>query len=379
MTAPTDSIPGLWPPLASIRSAFERDGAATSTPDGMPLHATVQAPGQAAAEAAAHASQQGAGDLVLPLIELARRREAVARQAFSARWAPGRLVSVVHEGRLLGVLLDRCVQAEVWHGWMAASEADWAGAFDVLLEPGDEPFEPSFGLVQAWNVVSLRNTPQLCARVVGEVSATRLAAIRAVADESTAQTPPAIAPEPGRIALRTVGGVFSVLSGTPLAADDPRAEYQSIYRDAALQLGAALRAASPAARSQPVAPPQPGTGWGARLRSWLGGDGLLRPAFAVLALVVVLQNVGTLWSSGDDEEVRFRSVPTQPAAVPADLVLRWKDGVDMGACEKLLRSVSADVVGGPDAQGSWRIRLPDAGAARDTLAASPLVESITVP
>jgi hypothetical protein len=376
MTAHTEPIPELWPPLALIRSAFERDAAAAPA-DGVP----VRAPGQAAAEHAAQASQQEGGDLLLPLIELARRREAVARHAFSARWAPGRLVSVVHEGRLLGVLLDRCVQAEVWHGWMAASEADWAGAFDVLLEPGDEPFEPSFGLVQAWNVVTLRNTPQLCARVLGEISATRLAAIRAVADESTAQTPLAIEPEPGRIALRTVGGVFSVLSGTPLGAVDPRSEYQSLYREAALRLGAAVRTAPPpVARSQQaVAPPVQG-GWGARVRRWLGGDGVLRPAFAVLALVVVLQNVGPLWTSGGDEEVRFRSAPTQPAAtVPADLVVRWKDGASMAATQTLLRSVSAEVVGGPDAQGHWRLRLPDARAGRATLAASPWVESVAVP
>jgi len=376
MTAHPPSFPELWPPLALIRGAFERDVAAEPA-DGVPM----RTPGQAAAETAAQASSQEGGDLLLPLTDLARRREAVARHAFSARWAPGRLVSVVHEGRLLGVLLDRCVQSEIWHGWMAASEADWAGAFDVLLEPGDEPFEPSFGLVQAWNVVTLRNTPQLCARVMGEISATRLAAIRAVADESTAQTPLAIDPEPGRIALRTVGGVFSVLSGTPLADADPRAEYQSLYREAALQLGAALRAAPPpAARSQQVAAPQAESGWSARIKRWLGGDGLLRPAFAVLALVVVLQNVGTLWSTGEDEEVRFRSAPAQPAAtVPADLVVRWKDGVGMAASEKLLRSVSAEVVGGPDAQGNWRIRLPDAGAGRDKLAASPLVDSVTVP
>jgi len=361
MTAHPPSFPELWPPLALIRGAFEPD-AAPAPADGVPM----RAPGQAAAENAAQASQQDSGDLLLPLTELARRREAVARHAFSARWAPGRLVSVVHEGRLLGVLLDRCVQDEVWHGWMAASEADWASAFDVLLEPGDE---------------CARNTPQLCARVMGEISATRLAAIRAVSDESAAQAPPAIEPEPGRIALRTVGGVFSVLSGTPLAADDPRTEYQSLYRGAALRLGAAVRAEPPpAARAQQASAPPVEGGWGTRVRRWLGGDGMLRPAFAVLALVVVLQNVGTLWSSGEDEEVRFRSVPAQPAATAqANLVVRWKQGAGVAATETLLRSVSAEVVGGPDAQGNWRLRLPDAGAGRSTLAASPLVESVTVP
>lgn len=354
----------LWPPLALIRSAFERDAEAPAT------HEPVRPRGDAAADA-----RRSAQDLLLPLAELARRREAVAQRAFPARWAPGRLVSVVHEGRLLGVLLDKCLHGELWQGWMAASEADWAGAFDVLLEPGDEPFEPLFGLIQAWNVVTLQRSPQLCARVLGELSATRLAAIRAVADECAAQTPPAIEPEPGRIALRTVGGVFSVLSGTPLAPrEDPRADYQTLYARAAAELGTTLQAAPPAAQAQAQA--EPAGGWWTRARRWLTGEGLLRPAFAVLALVVVVQNAGLL-RSPEDEEVRFRSMPS--GAAPADLVLRWKSGVDMAASAQLLRSLSADVVGGPDAQGGWRIRLPAAGDGRAALAASPLVESIGPP
>ena len=78
-----------------------------------------------------------------------------------------------------------------------------------------------FGLIQTWNALTLRQTPQLSARVVGEVSATRLAAIRAVHDEWAAQLSLAINPEPGRIALRTAGGGFSVLSGTPLGKRRP--------------------------------------------------------------------------------------------------------------------------------------------------------------
>ena len=356
----------LWPPLALIRSAFEHD---EGEPDGEP----VRPPGQPAAVA-----RRSAEDLLLPLTELARRREAVVQRAFPARWAPGRLVSVVHEGRLLGVLLDKCLHGELWQGWMAASEADWAGAFDVLLEPGDEPFEPLFGLIQAWNVVTLQRSPQLCPRVQGEVSATRLAAIRAVADESAAQAQLTIAPEPGRIALRTVGGVFSVLSGTPLAAaQDPRADYQALYRDAAARLGTTLQAAPPAAKVQA---PRESTGdrW-TSVRRWLGADGWLRPAFAVLALVVVIQNIGLPGAGSDEEEVRFRSVPGAPVAPAADLVVRWKPGTDMAASAQLLRSVSADVVGGPDAQGGWRIRLPLVNEGRAVLAASPLVEAVESP
>lgn len=377
----------LWPPLSVIRSAFQAGGVAPAMPDA-PGHeagtATVAMPGTAprAAQGTAAAPPRAVLDLLLPLTELARRREAVAQRAFTARWAPGRLLSVVHEGRLLGVLLDRCIHGNLWQGWMAAGEADWAGAYDVLLEPDDEPFEPAFGLVQAWNVLTLEPSPQLCARVLGEVSATRLAAIRAVHDEWAAQAPLAIAPEPGHIALRTVGGVFSVLCGTPLGMEDPRADYQSLYRDAALQLSTALQpgsnsasAASTASGTTRAKPqPRPEGGWWGSIRRWFGADGWMRPAFAVLALVVVVQNAGLLGQRAEDDEVRFRSAPPA-AAASAQLVVRWKPDARAEDTARLLQSMSADVVGGPGADGTWRLRVPDPVQGLAALAASPLVAS----
>jgi len=269
---------------------------------------------------------------------------------------------------------------------MAVGEADWAGAFDVLLEPEDEPFEPMFGVVQTWNVLTLEPSPQLCARVLGEVSATRLAAMRAVHDEWAARTALAIAPQPGRIALRGVGGgVFSVLSGTPLGPEDPRTDYQDLYRDVGLELGAALTRpqsdeAAPSSSSSPSrARPQPGPedGWWGSIRRWFGAEGWARPAFAVLALVVVVQNVGLIGGRGapEDDEVRFRAVPTAPAPTRADLVVRWKPGVRMDEADRLLQSVSAYVVGGPGGDGAWRLRVPEPVEALAMLAASPLVES----
>jgi hypothetical protein len=389
-----------WPPLRVIRRAFETgtavpdadaDANADADADIEARAAIVAMPGAVPATGGEPAATaMAAPDLLLPLTELARRREAVALRAFTARWSPGRLVGVVHEGRLLGVLLDRCIHGELWQGWMAAGEPDWAGAFDVLLEPEDEPFEPMFGVVQAWNVVTLAPGPRLCARVLGEVSATRLAAIRAVHDEWAAHAAPAIAPEPGRIALRRVGGVggaFSVLSGTPLGPEDPRADYQALYRDAGLQLGRALAAPGPqgdelassssSSRAQPQARPE--GGWWGSIRRWFGAEGWARPAFVVLALCVVIQNVGLLGGhdAADDDEVRFREVPAAPAPaqVRADLLVRWKDGVRMDEADRLLQSISADVVGGPGGNGAWRLRVPEPVDALAVLAASPLVES----
>lgn len=363
----------LWPPLSVIRHAFETgappgDAAPDAAPVAMP-HGSAGAP--------------GVSDLLLPLTELARRREAVARRAFTARWAPGRLVSVVHDGRLLGVLLDRCIHGDLWQGWMAAGEPDWAGPFDVLLEPDDEPFEPMFGVVQAWNVLTLEPSPQLAARVLGEVSATRLAAIRAVHDEWAAHAAPDIAPEPGRIALRGVAGAFSVLSGTPLGPQDPRTDYQALYRDAGLQLGRALAQPQDEAPAAPPPPsparplPRPEDGWWGSIRRWFGAEGWARPAFAAVALFAVIQNVGLIGGRGnaEDDDVRFRSVPTAPVAAQANLVVRWNEGVRIDEADRLLRTMSAEVVGGPGPNGVWRLRVADPVGALSVLATSPLVAS----
>ncbi|MGR4868920.1 hypothetical protein ACIPRI_08600 [Variovorax sp. LARHSF232] len=373
----------LWPPLSVIRSHLDPE---------------AEPPGKEAVDAAGHAASAPTAeiDLALPLTELARRRLVLAARNFNARWAPGRIVSVLHEGRLLGVLLDKKLpgSSERWQGFMAASEADWASAYDVLLEPSDEPFEPLFGLIQAWNQVSLAPLPQQVARVQGEISATRLAAIRAVHDEYVNGTPLAIEPAPGHIALRSVGGgYFSVLSGTPLGPEDERAQYQQLYREAAARLSAATsRNGIGAGSTAPATPPgalaqaQPAAGGAeqqgllGRLRRWFGADAWVRPALAMLALVVVVQNLALFGGTSESEdEVRFRAVPVEPAGASADLGVIWKPGVSVQDSIRLLRSIDADVVAGPDDKGTWYLRVPDVKESTTALSASPLVASVGPP
>jgi len=366
----------LWPPLQLIRGAFAHDGA-DAADEGVAWITQRPPIGGAAPRPPAESL------LLLPLTELARRRAAVAERAFAARWAPGRLVSVTHEGRLFGVLLDRRMQGTLWRGWMAAGEADWAGVFDVLLEPGDEPFEPMFGMVQAWNPLTLEEALPPRSRVLGELSATRLAAVRAVHEEWATQCAPAIAPEPGRIALRSAGGDFSVLSGTPLGTADPRIDYQDLYRAAAMRLSVPLPAAPSAHGLAEAQQPREKSGW-ARVRRWFAADALVRPALALLVLVVVVQNAALLHGTDKDkdkaDEVQFRSLPTDPAhPLSADVVLRWKADVGIDQANDLLRAAGAVVVGGPDAQGRWRLHLLDLVQGEDRLAASPLVESVGPP
>ena len=363
----------LWPPLDLVRKDLDPDCVPSS--QGVAASALPEAGWGSPEEQTAHAEY-----LLLPLTELARRRAAVQSQGFAAHWAAGRLICVSQDHVVYGVLLGHQVGPHRWQGWMAASECDWAGSFDVLLEPGDDPFEPMFGLVQAWNTVTL-TSGTITAQVVGELSAVRLAAIRAVADEHAAGGGPSlVSAAPGRIALRWVaGGSFSVLTGTPLGPGDVREAYQALYRAAAARL---MAASAPAQLQAPAAfatlPPER-TGWLSSLGGWFAADWAVRPAFALLVLMVLVQNLGSLGLGGEDADdvVRFRTA--DPALAHSDLSVRWKASASMDGVQQLLQSASSQIVAGPRADGSYVLKSDNPVAASKILGASPLVAHVVVP
>jgi hypothetical protein len=227
------SQPHLWPPLEVVEAALDGNHATATGADAMPSLPAREA--TSAGVGGAEVTFQ-AEHLLLPLKELLQRRAAVLARHFSSDWDSGRLVQVTINGVVLGVLLDHHLKDRQWAGWLAASETSWASTFDVLLEPEDDPFEPLFGVIQAWNPLTLEQSSDISAKVVGEVSASRLAAIRAVAQECVAGFTSNIPVEPGRIALRLVGGERMVLTGTPLGPSDPRHDYQRAYHAVAARL-----------------------------------------------------------------------------------------------------------------------------------------------
>jgi hypothetical protein len=247
------------------------------------------------------------------------------------------------------------------------------------LEPMDEPFEPMFGVIQAWNTVTVDCTENNQALVVGEISATRLAAIRAVALECASGLMLATPAEPGRIGLRTAGGTFSVLTGTPLGPHDIRYNYQNAYRTATARLIAQqlTQRLSYVKKKAPL----PVDLW-SRAKEWFAADWMIRPAFAVVAVFFIAQNTGLLGRFTDDA-VRFRSSPTASAAGAAaaagDLRVQWKPDVKMDEVQKLLRSTAIEVVDGPDAEGFYGIKSNDTLAARASLSQSALVAQVIAP
>jgi hypothetical protein len=228
------SQPTLWPPLELVEAAL-----AGRQIDEV-LLCDIEAISQAAHSQTKNAflASNQFTPLLLPIAELARRRAAVVHKAFTPDWAPGRLLQIEHDGLVLGILLNQQirVQERCWTGWLAASETSWASAFDVLLEPEDDPFEPLFGVIQTWNPITIESNHTIRAQVVGEVSAARLASIRLVAEEHDAGVAILIPSEPGRIALRRMSDAVMVLCGTPVGRNDVRGEYQRIYRQVAARL-----------------------------------------------------------------------------------------------------------------------------------------------
>jgi hypothetical protein len=328
--------------------------------------------------------------LLLPLTELAQRRAAVAAKAFSVGWASGRLVQMTVNGAVLGVLLDRVIQGKQWTGWIAANESNWASAFDVLLEPCDDPFEPMFGVIQAWNPVTLYWSDDLQAKTVCEVSAVRLAAIRAVALECAAGLMIPTPSEPGRIALRTAGGTFSVLTGTPLGPQDVRHAYQNAYRTVAARLMAqqltqrvsqierkntASRAPEGQAKSRVSR-----TSW----ESWFEASWYMRPALVLMTAIVLFQNMDslsrTVMSAFDGIASVSPSLGMVTTPTPStELRVQWKPGASMDDVQQLLRATSTVVVDGPDVQGFYRLRSNNVLVTRSALNQSGLVRQLLTP
>ncbi|NHA14611.1 hypothetical protein [Thioalkalivibrio sp. XN279] len=122
---------------------------------------------------------------------------------------------------------------DIWYGWIASGETDYACAWDLILQESDGPFDPEAGMIQVWNPVWAYR-PEV-GRVVGELSVERLRAVRALATDFLNDDPTtATTARPGRLAHRSLSNGVEVITGTAMGSpDDPRWEYQSILFEAA--------------------------------------------------------------------------------------------------------------------------------------------------
>lgn len=356
--------PNLWPPLEIVEAALE-------SPLALGAAAKDSYVGMTPPEAGS-AAQLHIADLLLPLADLVNRRKAVKDHAFTDEWMAGRLIQIDSDGLIFGVLLDRTTRSGQWTGWLAACETSWAGNFDVLLEPEDDPFEPMFGVIQTWNPVTVEKSADINATVVGAVNAARLDAIRAVAQESAKDLKLSIPVEPGRIALRTAGDQFTVLTGTPLADDDDRWAYQNAYRASAARL-MALQLTHRLASTKKIAV-KPLSGF-QRVQQWFATVGLPRQAFAA-ACVCLVAYLGVssivLNETGADDSVKFRSTAAEPVTAQS-MRVQIKSKATASDVEKLMQTAACEIISGPDQQGVYQLKFDNLSQCKQMLGTSDLV------
>jgi len=171
--------------------------------------------------------------------EAIRRRVAADIARFSPAPARGQIVEVndlrapeLSDDSLplrpVCVLLIASAASGAWSGFVVSPDTDYASCWDLVLGPEDEPLDVGAEMVQAWNsvVVQVDST----ARVLGQLSEARVAAVEALAREIAVGVPEAAgASRPGLTGTRLVGGQ-SVVTGTPLGGPaDPRRHYQRLY------------------------------------------------------------------------------------------------------------------------------------------------------
>lgn len=146
--------------------------------------------------------------------------------AYSGIWR-GRTI----QGRI-PILLDQPVaEAGGWQGFIVSPDVDYAATDDVILDAGQQAISPLASVVQTWNPVMAIWDAQAC--YLGQVDEETLAAVRAVAQESTLAYPPS--GQPCRLDYREVAGAGFILTGDWLGNNqDSRWRYRELYRELVL-------------------------------------------------------------------------------------------------------------------------------------------------
>lgn len=164
-----------------------------------------------------------------------QRRVAVRNATFAPIPQAGQIVRIdALPGRsqelprpLTVLLAEPAATPNRWSGWLVVAETDYAGPWDLLLGPEDEPCDPLARVVQVWNPVHL--DPTLASRVLAQLSPARLAAVQALAAAYASGVQPTADSATRSVWARQIGE-HRLLTGTPLSsANDPRHRYQQLY------------------------------------------------------------------------------------------------------------------------------------------------------
>lgn len=231
----------LHPSLDSIQASLSgrNEGSVADAPDMM--HSPYSEPARVSTD-----------DNAIPpfIMELIARRARAGLQPRGISLHPGRIISVPPEyfgddeqpEDPVMILLDHeNSQHGLWHGWIVASETDYAGWNDLVLDEEDN-LDPAIGLVQTWNNVTLK-VPE-SAISLGALTHNRLATVRILAHEAKLGTRVAEPARPGHVAVRRIGTNLWGTTGSPVGYNDPRQPYRALYHRLATRLSKSFQATS---------------------------------------------------------------------------------------------------------------------------------------
>ena len=287
-------------------------------------------------------------DVALPpaISRLIAQRGAVKEKRFNSAPRPGQILrvppraadnSAASPNEFMAVLIDSQQTAEKWRGWLVGRDPEYATEWDLILGPEDDPRDPMCQVIQVWNPLSLawKESDQ----VLAELTPDRLAAVRSLAsDFGRHEIPVAIEDtRMGVLIARELSDGTGVVTGTPISGvNDPRSEYQTIYREAALWISVGAPVTRPVHAELVKEKPQPWlwlkrllTGSDNHFSGWrIGG---------ALATLVVVPLVYLLVSGNPHEQAQ---IATQSISVESKPEFRY---ISSGVIQEL-RAVNPEAL-----------------------------------
>lgn len=296
------------------------------------------------------------------LLELVRRKVASAHAHPAAAPAVGQIRSLIQVpdgqgharplGKTCAVLLERWLGGRCWAGSMVAQEVEYAADRDLVLQDDDGVIAPEAAMVQAWNPVEVELRGD--ETILGVVTSDVLRAVLKLADPDLAFD--FAAPRPGRVGAWDLDAETTVVTGTPLGDDDPRAGYQAMYRSLAAEFTHAALRRRMAIRGRPDA--NGGSVW-----DWLQKT-FVRPAWTFGAMAFVVGQAAWMLASHQsgsvDEGTVYRGVAPQAQSDLCRTKLRLMFKLDTPYAELVLalRRAGATVVNGPSQTGEIWVLVP---------------------
>jgi hypothetical protein len=185
---------------------------------------------------------------------IAQRVQARSRFADDHTPEPGKIVAIHPEAKMdlgnlaaepIPILLDVLeASGKTWRGWIVARDRGYATCWDLILGPEEEDRDPLCEIVQGWNPVRVSLPKDV--RILGQLLPYRLAALRtlAVDYENGFISGPRDEHRLGVALARELSDGTGIVTGTSIASDDdPRVEYQRLYREIAQKLPAPVQSA----------------------------------------------------------------------------------------------------------------------------------------